>query len=99
MLSRRQLLAAIAAAPLATRARAEGFAPYRGVMVIDALGGPGDPEEKDPLAPLSPRAVADARASGITAVNNTLSAGPDSWDELVRAIGWGGGEGARPPST
>src|ERR1041384_1582403 len=88
MLSRRQLLAGLAGAPLATPPREGGVAPYRGAMVIDALGGPGDPEEKDPLAPLSPRAVADARASGITAVNNTLSAGPASWDDLIRAIGW-----------
>jgi membrane dipeptidase len=88
MLSRRQLLTAMATAPVALRARAEGFAPYRGAMVIDALGGPGDPDESKPFAPLSVRAVADAHASGITAVNITVGGGGDPFEEVVKSIGW-----------
>ncbi|HEY7113667.1 MAG TPA: membrane dipeptidase [Thermoanaerobaculia bacterium] len=40
-------------------------------FVIDACGGPGDPAAEDGAA-LSARAIADVRASGITAVNVTV---------------------------
>ena len=46
---------------------------YAAAMVIDALGGPGGFEPGLPDdAPLLPKWVADARASGITAVNLTV---------------------------
>jgi membrane dipeptidase len=53
---------------------AESFAHalYAGATVIDALGGPGEPEAK-PDTPLSPKALEDVRASGLTAVNLTVS--------------------------
>lgn len=41
-------------------------------ILIDALGGPGEPDAK-PDAPLSAQALADVRASGLTAVNLTVS--------------------------
>lgn len=40
--------------------------------VIDALGGPGEPDAK-PDTPLSRKALDDVRASGLTAVNVTVS--------------------------
>jgi membrane dipeptidase len=57
-------------------------------MVIDGLGGPGDPDESNVWAPLSTRAVADARASGITACNVTVAVGGDPWEDTVRSIAW-----------
>ncbi len=47
---------------------------YAKAIVIDALGGPGgdDPDAADD-APLDARAVADVRASGVTAVNVTVN--------------------------
>jgi membrane dipeptidase len=45
---------------------------YAGATVIDALGGPGEPDAK-PDTPLSAKALDDVRASGLTAVNLTVS--------------------------
>jgi membrane dipeptidase len=47
---------------------------YRRAVVVDAMGGPGgfEPDEPDD-APLSPRSVADAKLSGLTAVTVTLN--------------------------
>jgi membrane dipeptidase len=63
-------LSAAGAAPAA------GFSDkqYASATVIDALGSPGgfDPSEPDD-APLSPRFIADVRASGVTAVNVTVN--------------------------
>ena len=63
---------------------------YAAAMVIDALGGPGGFEPGLPDdAPLLPRFVADARASGITAVNLTVGDvgnGPDRFEKAVAAI-------------
>ena len=47
-------------------------AAYRRAIVIDALGGPGD-SEAEPETPLSAQALDDVRASGLTAVNLTVS--------------------------
>lgn len=47
---------------------------YRRAMVIDTLnGGPLDPQADAEYAPLNARALADARASGLTACNVTVS--------------------------
>jgi membrane dipeptidase len=63
---------------------------YARAIVVDALGGPG---EDDPSAaegaPLSARAVADARTSGLTAVNLTVSAvgnGPGKFEQTIANI-------------
>jgi len=69
-------------------ARADGFPRYRGAMVIDALGGPGDPDDTVEGGPFTARAVTDARASGITACNVTVAVGGDPWDEVIRNIAW-----------
>ncbi|MEP6906431.1 MAG: membrane dipeptidase [Pseudoxanthomonas sp.] len=61
-----------AAAPAATtRSQWSG---YRRATVIDTLnGGPLDPKSDSEYAPLNARALADARASGLTACNVTVS--------------------------
>ena len=80
MWDRREFLAsagaAVLAAPFAARAATERFSAerYAHAMVIDALGGPGDFDPARPAgAPLSARAIVDARASGLTAVNFTVN--------------------------
>jgi membrane dipeptidase len=85
-----QLMAAAAGAGLFARASAQPSTGYAQALVIDALGGPGD---MDALKPdslrLSARAVADAKASGITACNLTVSAVgniPESFENTVRNI-------------
>ncbi len=96
MLDRRQFLelagAAAAAAPFVARAAASGYPAdaYGDAILIDALGGPGDyaaTTAED--APLSARAVADAVASGLTAVNLTVSAvgnGPGKFEQTIANI-------------
>ena len=53
------------------RAPARRGASYEQWIVIDGCGGPGD-FTTDQGAPLSVQAVADARSSGVTAVNTTV---------------------------
>jgi membrane dipeptidase len=90
---RRRFLAAAAgtagAAALSPLLQAAGPAPRR--IVINALGGLGDPNTPgDALVPqLTPRVLAEARASGLTAVNITLGyvSGPgDPFEASVRDI-------------
>jgi membrane dipeptidase len=83
MLNRREMIGC-ATATLITRWSGAVAAPARGnefpaslyerAVVIDALGGVG---ENDPTAPadgsLTPKALADARASGVTAINFTVN--------------------------
>jgi membrane dipeptidase len=61
--------AALAAAPAARLLGRTGPAPAGG-FVVDGCGGPGNPAAEEEA--LSSRAVADAKASGITAVNLTV---------------------------
>ena len=71
------------------RASAEdGFSAsrYAASMVIDALGGPGDDPTAPNDAPLSVKALADAKASGITAVNVTVNEVGNAPDRFERAI-------------
>jgi membrane dipeptidase len=97
--SRRTVLAAGAAAAIAASAARAG--PHRArPLVINALGGLENPNPfltrappDDPLAFLPPliddRAIADARASGLTAVNVTLGyvVGPqEPFEHSVRTI-------------
>ena len=48
---------------------------YAKAIVIDSLGGPGgfDPDATDDDGPLDARAIADVRASGVTAINVTVN--------------------------
>lgn len=60
---------------------------YAGAMVIDALGEPGGFDLSEPEdAPLSPKFIADALASGVTTVNvtvNEVGNGPDRFAKTI----------------
>lgn len=95
-LERRTLLALAAAVAASPAAAASD--PLRNVVVVNALGGLNDPNVPEPPRPvLTPRILADARASGTTAVNVTIGyvAGPAEpfqasvaevaqWQRLIR---------------
>ncbi len=96
-MNRRHLLA-LGVASLAAPAFGAGRDPLAGVTVVNALGGLNDPNFPEPSRPvLTPRILADARASGTAAVNVTIGyvAGPGDpfevsvrevaqWDRLIR---------------
>ena len=99
VLTRREAMAAAAGAavagwggPAAAANSVYSDKQFAAAVVIDALGGPGGFEPGLPDdAPLLPRFVADARASGITAVNLTVGDvgnGPDQFEKAVAAIAW-----------
>lgn len=70
-MNRRSLLA-LSAAAMASPAVAASD-PLKDVIVVNALGGLSDPNLPEPPRPaLTPRILADARASGTTAVNITI---------------------------
>jgi membrane dipeptidase len=97
MLNRRQLLGGAAAVlvekwsyALGDTASSYPRARYDRAIVIDALGGLGEfnPGAADD-APLSARALADARESGVTVVNltvNSVGNGPNKFIESVKNI-------------
>ncbi|MCF7749733.1 dipeptidase [Bacillus subtilis subsp. subtilis] len=72
---------------------------YRRATVIDTLnGGPLDPESTLEYAPLNARALADARASGLTACNVTVSGVGSYLNDYaltMRAIAYWNGQLAR----
>jgi membrane dipeptidase len=81
------LAGAAAAAP--ALAKLPSSDPLAGKIVINALGGLGDPNIEGEKDPFSPRVLAEARASGLTAVNTTLGyvAGPgDPFEKSVRDV-------------
>src|SRR5882757_4257411 len=98
-MKRRELLAGttvVAALWSARSAWAAGAASYSAkeysrAIVIDGLGGPGGVHPELPEdAPLTDGDVADARRSGLTAVNvtvNEVGNGPDRYEKTVRGIG------------
>jgi membrane dipeptidase len=62
---------------------------YRDAIVIDSLGGPGDSGDVDEFAPLSAAALKDVQASGLTAVNLTVSGVGSytrNYDETIKNI-------------
>ena len=80
--------ATVAAGPVTA---AQASDPLNGWIVVNALGGLGDPNHpSDSLVPnLSPRVLAEAHASGLTMVNVTLGyvSGPDDpFEASVRDI-------------
>jgi membrane dipeptidase len=95
MTTRREAIAWMGAAAAATGWKSalagnDSASRYAGAMVIDALGGPGvdDPSAADD-APLSAKALADAKASGVTAVNvtvNQVGNGPDRFEKTIDNI-------------
>ena len=95
-LDRRTFLALAGAAAIAPPAFAQPAAAARDMVIVNALGGLIDLNVRDDQVTeesrrtLSDRIVADARASGLTAVNVTLGyvAGDDEpFEETVRTIG------------
>src|ERR1700677_4814428 len=104
MISRRQLIGGVTAACIANKwsfaASAVGAAGaasstylrsrYDRAIVIDALGGLGEFNPDAPAdAPLSTRALADARESGVTVINftiNDVGNGPDKFMAAVKNI-------------
>ena len=95
MLTRRDALAAATGVSLWSRSAARANTvysdkQYTSAMVIDSLGGPGGFEPGLPDdAPLLPKFVTDARASGITAVNLTVGEvgnRPDVFEKTIAAI-------------
>jgi len=71
---------------------AEGL--YRRAVVFDGCGGPGDGEsDAEKGVRLTPRAVADARASGVTCVNVTVGPvgsrpGAEAFEGIVRDLAY-----------
>jgi membrane dipeptidase len=98
MIGRRELIGGIAAAGLVNRwsfaaAAASAAYPrsrYDRAIVIDALGGLGEFNPDAPEdAPLSARALADARHSGVTVINftiNDVGNGPNKFMAAVKTI-------------
>jgi membrane dipeptidase len=97
VLDRREFLASAVAAALAASPMARAATPKRGfteqayskAVVIDALGAPGgfEPDQTEPG--LSAKALADAKASGVTAVNltvNSVGNGPRKFEETIAEI-------------
>jgi membrane dipeptidase len=95
MISRRQLIASMTAAGLVNRwsfaaSPAYPRTRYDRAIVIDALGGLGDFNPDAPEdAPLSARALADARESGVTVINftiNDVGNGPSKFMAAIKNI-------------
>ncbi|MGA1852094.1 membrane dipeptidase [Sphingobium sp. HT1-2] len=89
-LDRRNFMGVSAAMLAAGSARAAGVEadPIKDMIVINALGGLGDPNQPaDSLVPqFSPRVLAEAHASGLTAVNITIGYVSGSDDPFVQSV-------------
>ncbi|MEK7454206.1 MAG: membrane dipeptidase [Pseudomonadota bacterium] len=92
-LDRRNFMGVSAAMLAVSSARAAGVDadPIKDMIVINALGGLGDPNQPaDSLVPqFSPRVLAEAHASGLTAVNITIgyvSGSADPFEQSVREV-------------
>lgn len=89
----RRTFLALAAASAAAPAIGAGRDPLAGRIVVNALGGLHDPNLPDADADAdsrSPRVLAEAHASGVSAINVTLgyvSGKGDPFEETVRDIG------------
>jgi membrane dipeptidase len=98
MLNRRQLIGGTAAAAIVNKwayslgesSQTYGRDRYDRAIVIDSLGGLGDFEPDRPDdAPLSARALADVRESGLTAINltiNDVGNGPNKFMGAIKRI-------------
>jgi len=98
-LSRRTFIACTATTPLMLRfsraVGAESPDPLRNLIVINTLGGFEDPNKTGPANPgdaapiVTRRTVSDARASGVTAINQTLGyvlGKGDRYEQTLRSI-------------
>lgn len=107
-IDRRTILAGAGAAALAPSVAfaqtpaAAAAEVYRRSMVIDALGSLSsfDPDDKEDTDGLLPRFLADLRASGVTAINQTVSAvgnEPGKYENTIEIIAWADRQIARHP--
>lgn len=92
-MDRRDFLGMIAAAPFAlpaaARAAAYPDAAFRRAIVIDGQGVVNDPYGAETDIHFSPRALAEIRASGLTACSmtvNDVGNGLDAWANTIRTI-------------
>ena len=89
-LDRRNFMGVSAAMLAAGSARAAGVDadPIKDMIVVNALGGLGDPNQPtDSLVPqFNPRVLAEAHASGLTAVNITIGYGSGSDDPFEQSV-------------
>lgn len=72
MLTRRNLLAAGAALPIAAQARPPKSSWFDRAIVIDALGGLNDPYGEPEVSRLSDRAFAEMMQTGVTVLRDTI---------------------------
>ena len=90
-LTRRAVLAAAAATP-AARVLAQpvpAAKPYRAMLVVDGLGGLSDPYAPDGQLKLSPRAIAEMKASGVSVIDvtvGTVGNAPGGWEAMLEGI-------------
>jgi membrane dipeptidase len=80
----------------------EAWPGYRDAVVIDSLGGPGDSGDVDEFAPLSAAALKDVQASGLTAVNLTVSGVGSytrNYDETIKNIAFWNAQIAAHPTV
>lgn len=91
-LTRRGLLAAALAAPAAftlARPQLALAKSHRSMLMIDGLGGISDPYAPDGELKLSDRAIAEMKASGVSAINATVNAvgnAPGVWEDTLETI-------------
>jgi membrane dipeptidase len=82
--------AALAAAPLLAKTKvAAGPAWFDSAIIIDALGGTGDPYGQDGVIRMSDRAWAETMATGVTMVRETIfpvGNGTDNWGDYQKNV-------------
>lgn len=82
-------IASLRAAPLRAEGRAYTDVAFGEAIVIDGLGGFGDPYGTDEAARFTARAAAELRQSGASAVNftvNEVGNEPGTWDKTIANI-------------
>jgi membrane dipeptidase len=92
-IDRRSMIAVIAAAaiagPVMAQRRAAGPSWYDKAIIIDALGGTGDPYGADNVTRWSDRAWTETVATGVTVVRDTVfpvGNGTDNWGDYQKDI-------------
>ncbi|WP_309753809.1 membrane dipeptidase [Novosphingobium sp.] len=91
-MTRRAALAGAMAAPAAAalaKPQAAPSKPYRAMLVVDGLGGLSDPYSPEETLKLSPRAIAEMKASGVSVIDvtvGTVGNAPGGWEALLESI-------------
>lgn len=96
------MLAATATPARLFAADVSGWPGYRQAIVIDSLGGPGGRSSGNAFAPLDTGELDDVKASGLTAVNLTVSGVGSyarNYDDTIRQIAYWNGEIAAHPDV